>query len=229
MKGFVTDPRGEYSRILKALLGNSTGAYDAQIYKFTSDFTPVTHMAFSKAQTADFYDGLWTPLSDLFNRIVTEHQSSPRISVLVSDLVQSERLRDHTDLMRAIRQLTRTRQEVALYAFRSIFKGRYETETLPKKVYDLNIDRPFYVLIIAPDPKSLDQFRREVFKGITEQRAFYPTHAPGSVIAAKYAPREPDKRTWNRHQEIQLDDAPFGVKRILAHFRDRDARRVEVS
>ncbi len=223
------DPASGYSRLLSALLGRTIGAYDAQIYKFTTIFTSIGQMAFSQMQRPDFYNGSWTPLTDLFARIVKEHQAGSRISVLVSDLVQSERLRDHTDLMRELRQLSQLRQEILLLAFISHFKDdRYETQTHPKRYIEIDTsNRPFYVLIVAPDRGSLLQFRRDVLHGVSELKQFHPSHPLGSISAVKYTPKDKDKRTWNLHKTMELNDAPSGPKRLLAYFRDRDVHQAE--
>ena len=226
MRGFVTDPAAEYPRLLRAFSGKAISSYDAQIYKFTSDFMAIGHMAFSQVQTPGFYNGLWTPLSELFRRIVKDHEAQARISVIVSDLVQSERLRDHTDLMRSIRQLNQTHQEVVLLAFRSHFHGNYETETRSKRTYPLDTSRPFYVLIIAPDAKSLLQFRREVLYGVAESREFRSSGLSGSIRTARYAPKDVTKRTWNLKNDIRLDDGRLGATRLFAYFHDRAPHQV---
>lgn len=229
MRGFASDPTSNYLNVLRVLLGKSVGSYDAQIYKFTTNLTSVGSMAFGQMQMPGFYKGSWTPLTELFARIVKEHKAGPRISVLVSDLVESEESRDYTDLMRELRQLSELRQEILLLAFKSRFEDeKYETQTRPRKKIKIDTNnRPFFVLIVAPDRGSLLQFRRDVLHGLSELHQFYPSHPLGSISAVKYAPNNKDKRTWNLHKTMELNDALSGPKRLLAYFRDRDVHRAE--
>jgi len=55
-----------------------------------------------------------------------------RVTVIVSDLVQSERERSAYDFIEAFRRAAVMRPEIMLLGFRSAFRGKYYVETEPK-------------------------------------------------------------------------------------------------
>ena len=161
MRGYASLPDSHYVRVMNHILdAGATGNLSVTPYRFSSGIAPVGNLGIAQLLSPQFYGGLDTPLSRLLEHIGV---SPNRMSVIVSDLVQSDKTNDERALVKALRELARKRVEIRLLGFRSGFRGDYYVEHAPyaghaQRKIPLTLDqsvpgggRPFYLLVIAPN------------------------------------------------------------------------------
>jgi hypothetical protein len=194
MQGFL---RGDsaYRRVISALFEKTiTAGYARSVFPLSmateaakekaAGSTTITHLL-----SADFYHGKETPLATLLERI--GKSPADRITIIVSDLVQSEAAKSGYEFIKAFRGVADVRPEILLLAFRSSFQGKYYVETRPTdwNAYELTFDgktlktsRGFYILVFAP-AAALGQFRRYVLDHLAPDAVFHASQPPIGMMS----------------------------------------------
>ena len=197
MKGYVVPPDSAYRRVAQRLLQKSAAAgYEQRVFRFSTTTAQEPVRTIEKVLSPSFYDGKDTPLAEFVSAIGPADANSVR--VLVTDLVQSEHGKDALALTTAFRRLAARTPRVALYGFRSAFRGVYYIESGKRGTLDLDLDdvhgRPFFILVIAPNDQLLGQFER--FAGVlalatgvhgpdVQHEEFHPSISPVIVKTVK--------------------------------------------
>lgn len=210
MRGFVDAPASAYRKLVRKFLEKSVASgYAVQVRGFSGlDTREGLPNALTTILNGSFYHVGDTPLAALFTRIASAQER--KIYVVVSDMVQSETGRDSLALTSAFREAVGATPSIALYAFRSAFRGRYYVETPPKRQELLDVPddggRPFYILVLTPSPESLQEFER--YAGIgpltsgdevgVQSQTFYPSASPIEVQGVQWVNPLPKRRSaWN--------------------------------
>lgn len=237
MKGFVTDGGSTYEQVLRRILEKAaTARYALNTYKFSSKVTPLGEVLSSHLVSPSFYSGAHTPLAALLNGIAND---TTQLSVVVSDLVQSEKEADQVSLVKAFQKAAAKRPEVLLMAFRSSFHGRYFIETPPNGWFDLDPrkdksgqGRPFYLLVVAPSKKAIRQLDQYVLSELGEDESFRATEATLVVNNVKFAPPEQaSQAVWHQYSQQEeltgLPDSPYSA--VIWWFYEPKAPQGKVS
>ena len=237
MRPFVTTTDSSYRRVLRQVVEKATTArYALNVYRFSrppsdrsaSAVTQVRNFRISQLLSPDLYDGSDTPLAGLLSLIAAGSQRN-RLSLIVSDLVQSERGEDQISLVRTFHQILASRPEVLLMAFRSRYQGKYPFETPPGGTLDFDLPddpkqgRPFYLLLIAPSANDLGQLRKSL--GLIGGESFYATRPPFAVTSVQFVPSE-SSSAWSRYSTIQILPAVSGLRTVVATFVKRGRPQV---
>ena len=210
MRGYVEAPNSAYRRLVTKLLQKSIASgYTVRIGGFADlrQSEPL-ETPLSTVLSRSFYRRADTPLAALFTRIASP--KGQKIYIVVSDMVQSETGRDSLALTGAFRSMIGAAPAIALYGFRSAFRGTYFVESEPKGKYLINVGddggKPFYMLILAPSADSLQQFERYAGIGpltsgsdynVVQFQTFYPSESPIEIGAVNFVPPAPPvKSGW---------------------------------
>jgi len=231
MAGYVSESAGQsqYRRVLHHILDASTTAqYKLSAYKFANDITPVNHMEVSQILSPGFYNGTDTPLNLLLDRIGRQDYAG-HLSIILSDMVQSEVAKDQLEMVDSLSRLVTHRPEVRLLAFRSSFTGPYYIESIAhsrkqkQQSYPLNlgqsipgIGRPFYLLVVAPDRQSMDRLQRYVLDHASAAESFSPTDAPVGVRAIEFAPADGAPSIWSQHAQSVLSESGASAQHMAS-------------
>ena len=168
MAGYVRGSgRSYYETMVRTLLkGVTTGnGYTHKIWKVSEKLEEVTQQNESEFFSEGFYNGKDSPLRSLIDRITK--QSPLKLSVIISDMVLSERGTDQRLLVEALRSAAKVFPQIQLVGMRSQFWGKYWVEARPAAVPVLQLQasqaeprsgRPFYILYLAPSEKTLQTF-----------------------------------------------------------------------
>lgn len=229
MRGFVTDKEATYSKALRQILDRATTAqYPLSIYKFagavSSLHTGLSHQLLSPT----FYDGDDTSLAHLLTQIAGE---ATGLSVVVSDLIQSEPGKDQLAMLKAVRKAVEKRPEVLLLAFRSRFCPTSRKKPIEQERQRCSRnqssyqERAFYVLIIAPCREALVQFQNSVLRDLKEQESFWTTQVPLQVDRIKFAPPLPSQASQSVWNLATMPDFSPALHRFFGAFIERMAPR----
>ncbi|MGA2184682.1 MAG: hypothetical protein ABSH47_16805 [Bryobacteraceae bacterium] len=207
MRGYLHDPGSMFARVLTFILeGTTASQYHVARYQFSTNIASVDSLPVHSFLSPEFYHGLDTPLSALLDRIARAPYSN-HVSIIISDLVQSERGLDQLALVRSLQKLTAQNLELKLLAFRSNFHGPYYVEAYTSpgtpRSYELAMSqslpgggRPFYVLVIAPNSASLERLQQTVLDRAGPLETFSPTELPFKVSNIVFAPSRPVSSAW---------------------------------
>lgn len=205
MRGFVADPQSRYCLTVQRVYQKAvTAQYPLRAFKVSSSYTPLGEMLASELAKASFYDGGDSPLAELLSRVAKE-AAVGRMSLIISDFVQSEVRKDQIAMARSLQEIAAGGPEVLLLAFRSSFDGPYFVETTPKvPPYHLKLaddgdeGRPFYMLAVAPRPDEMARLRRYVLTGLGEKHAFEPSLPPVTIEKWRIAAGPDAPSLWKR-------------------------------
>jgi hypothetical protein len=225
MKGFALPEGSNYTRIAEHVLDQGAMAgYRITPYQFSSEIRPLPQFSVKDVASPDFYNGSDTPLSKLLEQV---GKTPNRLSLIVSDMVQSDKINDHQRMIKALQALTSQRFEVRLLAFRSSFRGDYYVESAPGRTIHLKLSeklrgngRPFYLFAAAPNRASLEQLQRYVLDRASEEHAFSPTDAPIVVTEINLTPEGGNKPIWNPYTKPRLFSTPAGSNTHFAAFEE---------
>ncbi|MGH9420845.1 MAG: hypothetical protein ACRD3J_12785, partial [Thermoanaerobaculia bacterium] len=182
MQGYVNVPSAYKTIVNRVLQGAIQSGYTSTMRGFSAaNAAPLDSLV--PLLNGGFYRATDTPLASVIDTIAAPPtpgaHAGRKIVVLVSDLIQAEGSRDALSVSAALRRAALRYPYVALYGFRSAFRGIYYVETLPKhRVQVDTLDgtgRPFYLLIMAESPDELRQFQQlaHLFE-ISSDRDFDP-------------------------------------------------------
>ena len=227
MRGFAAAQDSNYSRIAREVVSSATTAsFDVNIYKFTSTISKVTNLPLGQLQSPDFYNGSDTPLASLLNHLAPDHSV-----IVLTDLVQSDKGTDNLDLVRAFTALGARKLEIRLLGYRSSFRGEYYPENLPKRRHfpvELsqaipNSGRPFYMLVIAPNPAAMKRLDEYILRRNPATRVFDAT-APSIWIDAVYLYSDnPKKPEWSLYSPPQFKQT--AIPHFESSYRFRNTGR----
>src|ERR1041385_2227576 len=213
MRGFAAVPNSNYSRIAREVVSSATAApVDVNIYKITGyKSTPaisrVTNLPLGQLQLPDFYNGSDTPLASVLNHLAPDHSA-----IVITDLVQSDKGTDNLDLVRAFTTLGKRNLEIRLLGYRSSFQGEYYPENLPKrKPFPVNLSqgipnsgRPFYMLVIAPNPAAMKRLDEYILSHNPAIRVFDATAPPIWIDDIRLYSDNPKKAEWSLYSPPQF-------------------------
>ncbi len=224
MKGFTTLPYSEYHSVLEAVLDQAaTADYELTAFRFADDVAKRS-VSPTMLQDAAFYDGKKTSFVRLCEHI--EKDRAPgKVSLVLTDLVQSELVEDQRALARAFAGLARNGFKVTLLGFRSAFVGTYWVESHPAKGSRLALNlrgapaeeaRPFYLLMIAPTAQDLAEARRDLIADLKAANEYAASDLAIAVekVELGMLPGIP-VRLWSAYSEPIIEDAEEGGSRIL--------------
>lgn len=219
MRGFVTPENSRFRRTLTGILQHcaSTG-FPVRAHTFFKDSgkplskAPIPEPVSRSVLDAGLYVHEETPLASLLEEIAK--QPPNRISIIVSDMVQSElKSADQVQLVNAMSTLGSRQVAVSLLAFRSSFQGQVWSEIRkqdPGREAALSESRPgggrpFYLLIVAPSTQHVASLEKAVLVGLEEHESFLPGGAAIRVEAVGPAlARIPDREgAWVTHTRCQ--------------------------
>lgn len=205
MRGFVAVDGSLYLRVVEALLDHAaTTAAEVEQFGFDTQPRLLGDAETSLAMTPGFYNGR----DSNFQRLFAEAAPSPgKVSVVVSDLVQSVKGTDARALASALRDLGKANPEILLLAFRSAFQGKYYVEAPASQEKTLPIDfdgmsshsgRPFYVLVLAASQEDLDFCRRNLYADFPAAERYLASEAAFEVVDLAPVPEgEVHDNRWN--------------------------------
>ncbi|MFN0106877.1 MAG: hypothetical protein ACKV2U_32890 [Bryobacteraceae bacterium] len=221
MRGFAYDSNARYPRVLRQVFeAGTTAKYNLMPVSFTSEIREQPDLSIGKALDPKFYSGSDTPLSALLKRVIARPD---RIAVVLSDLVQSDRSRDQLDFVRALQDVAAKKMEIRLIGFRSTFAGDYFAESqsgrrieLRLSEADISLGRPFYLLVIAPNPdamKRLDDYVLKRLDQLGRPQQFSPTDAPVAVSSMSLSNPDARRPIWNGHDKPGFFERRSGINR----------------
>lgn len=216
MRGFITNESSLYLKTIDVILDEIFAAkYSFSFRRLSDPGSALPHQNISSIKRWDFYVKGTTPLATLIKGVAGKKE----ITVIVTDLVQSESGTDSYTLAEALRSVAKPENDLHLLAFRSDFRGTYWIERSPKGTIDINPKegRPFYLLILSPDRESWLGFEQAVVSHLHPLFTYSPTDLPLAVEEVK--PKNPfkGKTGWFTRGEDTYDR--FGsALRFLKHY-----------
>jgi hypothetical protein len=223
MRGYPNAPDSQYVRTVNHILDEgAAGHLSVVAYRFSSGVVPIGTDSIGHILSPSFYSGADTPLSRLLTQI---GQRPHRMSVILSDMVQSDILEGQNAVVAALRSLAQKRLELRLLGFRSSFEGPYYVETGrsphgKQESFTLSIGqklkgegRPFYLLAIAPDRQSLDRLNNNVLATAEPAVVFNPADAALAVQSIAPGPKNP--LYWGPQMEPRQSAS---AAQMLTHF-----------
>jgi hypothetical protein len=169
MRGFAASPDAKYVEVLDRLLDDASSAgFQVATHSFSENVEVMNNSGSAVFLDPTFYRGLETSFPKLFRHVANE-RGQGTISIIVSDMVQSGKSGDQRALLGSLQEVTQSKPELQLLAFRSSFKGTYyiEGRRMARPHLELSLDgtsrensRPFYVLIIADNREDLAAVRQ---------------------------------------------------------------------
>lgn len=234
MRGFALPEGTQFMHVVQHVLEQGTmGRYRLTPYRFTSDVTALPQLSVKQATSPDFYNGKDTPLSQLLERI---GKTPNRISLVISDMVQSDKINDRLRMVKALQGLASQHFEIRLLGFRSSFRGDYYVESIPGRTIHLQQSerlpgngRPFYVFVAAPNRASLELLERYVLDRAAAEQSFSPTDAPIVVKKMTFTPPPGKKPVWNPQVDPQQFTNPSGASTHFAAFLEVHPSGMEMS
>jgi hypothetical protein len=224
MRGFVSDPESNYSRLIREMLQAATAnQFNLQVIRFSEGFQRVDKLPLGVLQSPEFYNGKDTPLTELLRRLA---ESPNRSTIVISDLVQSEKTADSVELVKALGGLAKIFPEMKLLAYRSSFAGSYFPESRRKKsgVFPLTVEqtlpgsgRPFYLLVVSPNQKSMKRLWDSVLSRMPAVEAFDPTSAPINLESSDLVADGPWGSIWSLYSPATLKEAQSGRRLDAAY------------
>jgi hypothetical protein len=215
MRGFTSDPRSNYRRVLEALLEHTAASqYRVRRYTFSGGVHPADQLQIGGFLSPALYQGTSTPIAALMRRF-DAGDSHKHLHVLISDMVQSDRGVDQIALVSALQSLVRRNVHLQILGFRSGFDGTYFVESsagclatkIPVSVTQRlpGLGRPFYLLVVAPDVASLARLRKTVLDRLGARESFTPTENPLPVASVEYAPSQRSGAIWRLLRRPERD------------------------
>lgn len=206
MQGYVRPKASEYSRIIDFLRSNlATVKCTTAVYRLSDPAKPIKKNWLPEdANYRGFYCAATTPLDSLLTEHVLKNSG---ISLLITDFVQSTKKEDQqAKLQNALRALTDQKLEIELMGFRSKFVGNYFKESSPKSKYYFyendHVERPFYLLLVAPNRDTLELFKRALLFGIGTYQTFRPRVQPLNIQNCRHhVPENYEQSAWKRERE----------------------------
>jgi hypothetical protein len=110
-----------------------------------------------------------------------------RLSIIVSDLVDSGGASGQPSVGTALRELASKGAQVMLLGFRSGYQGDYRAAAIACANRPIQMQanqslpgsgRPFYILVISPNSASLARLNRAVLEKLRPQVSFIPSSSP---------------------------------------------------
>ncbi|MEK7752162.1 MAG: hypothetical protein AAB654_09625 [Acidobacteriota bacterium] len=230
MRGFVQGAaaNSSYRQILQHVLQTgTTGQYRMVRYKFSRTMDTVNQADPNQFLLPAFFDGTDTPLHSLLDRI-SQNPYAGHISVLVSDLVQSQTGTSQLALVESLLKVAATGLELRLIGVRSSFDGLYYIESFPQTGQSLALKlnqalpgggRPFYLLVIAPDRPSMDRLDRYVLDKLSRPESFVPTETP-AVVKDILPARTSSPPPWTRYSQRRGGQSPSGATTWYTTFHE---------
>jgi hypothetical protein len=224
MAGFAQAQGSIFRELINGLLQQANAnRFNLNIYKFSTKVENVTGKTISEIQSPAFYDGGDTPLAQLIETIAAE--PNDRTSIVISDMVQSQKGRDSQWLARAFSGLASKRPEIELLGYRSDFDGDYYPEMrlpgspgrFPLKMSQTvpGNGRPFYLLVIAPNAATMETVRKTVLNTIPYTEMYDPNQPPVRITAITDDAAGASSASWrlaSSFHEDRLSQPPLLVK-----------------
>ena len=213
MRGFAAAPDSNYRKLIGEMW-NSAAASNLNwtTHRFSTAKTLGTRFHQEDVENADFYSAQDTPLTGMINRIADNLRSKPaHATLLISDLVQSDPVRDSVDLATALGQLSALHPQIKLIGYRSDFDGFYTPEHHAQGRTRIHIQasqdapgrgRPFYVLLVTPTSNTMSEIQKFILNGpasrplpptpsgLQGRPVFDPTTPPETIVGVALTPEE---------------------------------------
>jgi len=227
MRGFASERAkdGLYLRAVRVLYRQAAQAYrDVEMWGVSARERKIQQ--FSEIESPATYSGGDTPLAAIITKLATRVREG-KTAVLVSDMVQSEGVRDVRDLSNAMMDLSGNGTKLALLGFRSAFDGTYFVETAPRERFQAYLDgttsgRPFYVLVAAPTDAAMEDLKRTILRSLIPSSAAsvespkkdesHPTVAPGTNASSAAVPESQEGRDTRAEFLFSPTDSPIVVE-----------------
>ena len=209
MKGFAAYTGSKYTTVVLSVWHKLTTAqYEVNGYQFAKGFDRLGRNVEAQLISPDFYSGEETHLTELLHRIA-EHIRRGEISVVISDMVESQQDLKQMDLVRDLSKLLADRRpEMLLLGFRSGFNGTYYISMGTGGTYPLRLSegapgrgRPFYLLVFAPNQASLETLRKYPLTGLGEEASFQPTLPPLVIAEPAFVAAHTPPLFWTRFRK----------------------------
>jgi len=222
MRGFAHSRSSKFCRTLSHVMQKTVSApYTVSYYKFSEQTQPLNRSQFNLSTTPGFYGGADTPLAELLNRIARDETHS--ITVIITDLVQSEPGTDRFDLPLAFRTVAENYSEILMIASKSSFRGFYWSEVERGLKFQLNyssdsLGRPFYILVFAPSKKAMQTFRHYVLTDeLTMEYSFAPSDPPLRMKDVRTSAA--NRKFWTRSKAPEHRNDSNGLETWVTWFR----------
>jgi len=233
MRGFVHDPETKFKGVLQNLFESAVAnQYRVARFRFSGPIIDITGQTTGSLMLESFYNGVDTPLGRLLTGFADPNKDE-RVSVVLSDLIQSDVGTEESALIQGIQTLLSKHREIALLGFRSSFNGPYYVEgprtsstvspytlRLPQTLP--NTGRPFYILVIAPNRPSYELLFNTVLRHLGFLESFVPTDMPVNIDEIRFDPLDRNNPNWRKYGSAQKQEMRNGARRFYTSYLTAD-------